>query len=1023
KSIQTANAVNSLSKDLISLIVSKVMTPAITPGGLSNFIPNLRDELAGLCDNLTNMTGNIHELCGVTTIDATEARQVINLCWVYLDGYERYANKNIDVFMYEKGRKAALYDKAVEAAEAYRDGFEERSKKSLEERVKQLSEPVKPVVPQTTDEDELLALADELKEGFEALDATFREDTKDRDGTLFSRLEEISYKGTRYDWSHPYYTGGAGIACFNLFVTDYPSSIDTLVFGYDLEHDLYNYQYLRDTGEDTFDKAIAQAEGCLDKLSAYETEAEGRYEAYLDTMLSYLAQFEGVRAALLTYDIEYNSFPTQAELQEKLEDYYKKCLTSEGKYVTYIPSQTEATIDDIRKVIEDYLEMLKAKKKEWIDFTETVDAALSDFHARYLEKQEDFEQTYQDMCRSLLECKRIYEDDTYKDYLRDLYKLNTYDHDQSDYAEAERRIAVIREECLKAHDSYDRERINAVVCNWRLENLLTQMKDMKGNLKGLDSGKVWLLNLMEGTQLKRIMDLSAELSEARNSEDYYLGGSNSCALYGFDNFGARMTYYSGYSYTEFSGMNSFELSLSGFYEEGVEMKPNYMRAEKETRDGMRDTLLNRINKETGYYSMGHYYNDDCRYLSYLYFDKSDYDGGSLQKGYYEIRNLFSDKIPGGYEYDLQNGLYEPVVKLSGPVSRNSDLNMMGDEMNPVTAEGDAALTADKELEIGEVWNLGSRIRLYPENATERTIVYESSDRDICTIDDNGVVTGTGNGVALVSVRALDSAWVKEEDGTITYTPAPLTYTVLVGTGVEDEGFTEETVYDEDAGICLKNYGTAENPCLYQETDNADGTKTIRMALNTVSPDLVYVAALYDAGGKLLRTRTLRGGYDTGWIPVSFTLKPENGLRLRLFALSENGFSPAGKVILDETIADGVPAGDAAFSYTLEDPDAGRSYVMLSIAGEYENVGSLPGLNEKSLYYIDQKLSETGEAISFSVRPKNTDAKQTVVLVSGGDGGESLIADPGAVQIVGHIDSTVPESGEKTTPPASDPVSG
>nr|MCR5356186.1 hypothetical protein [Lachnospiraceae bacterium] len=35
KSIQTANAVNSLSKDLISLIVSKVMTPAITPGGLS----------------------------------------------------------------------------------------------------------------------------------------------------------------------------------------------------------------------------------------------------------------------------------------------------------------------------------------------------------------------------------------------------------------------------------------------------------------------------------------------------------------------------------------------------------------------------------------------------------------------------------------------------------------------------------------------------------------------------------------------------------------------------------------------------------------------------------------------------------------------------------------------------------------------------------------------------------------------------------------------------------------------------
>lgn len=1017
KSIQTENAVKSISKDLINLIVSRVMMPSITPGGLSNFIPNFRDELIGLCDNVMGATTAIHKRCGVTTIDAEEAQQVIDLCWVYLDGYERYANKNIDAFMYEKGRKAELYEKAVDAAEEYRDGIKERTAESLEERLKQLSEPVKPVIPKTTDKDELLALAEDLKNGFLAIDDTYLEDKKNEDGTLFSRLQEIGIKGTRYEWPHPTNSSAAG-TCFDLMTTDYNSSIDDLVFGYNLQKDEYNYQFLKDTGEDSFDKAIAQSEDCLNKLSAYETEAEERYEAYLDVMLGYLPQFEGVRQALLTYDIEYNSFPTQTELKDELESYYKRCLTSADKPFSYVPSDTDATIEDIRKAIEDYLEDLKEKKKEWTEFTETTDKAISEFYDSYQEKQEDFEQTLEDLCKSLRECKRIFEDDTYGDYLGNLYLLNSSNHDRSDYDEAERRISFIREECLRAHENYETEQINAKACYWRLDNLLAEMRDMKGSLQGLDSGKIWLLNLMNDGKLRTVVDMEKEFSEERNNEDYVIRGSNMNGLH------REFEYLAGqYAYTEFSGMNSFEFSLSGLYEEGVRMKPNYMRSDKGTRDGMRDTLVNRVNKENGYYSMGHYYNSACPNLSYLYFKKSDYDGGSLQKGYYEINNLFSDKIPGGYEYDLQNGLYEPVVKLSGPVSRNADLMLSVDAADPLTAEGDAALTPDKRLEIGEEWDLGSRIRLYPENATERTIVYESSDGDICTIDDNGIVTGTGNGMAQISARALDSAWVEEEDGTVTYTPAPLKYIVLVGTGEEDEGSPEGTVHDENAGINLRNYGTEEAPRLYSEEDNDDGTKTIRMAINTASSELVYVAALYDDGGKLLQTRLLQGGSGSGWLPVSFTANPENGLRLRLFALHEKGFAPLGKVILDETIASGNAADDAALSYTVDKPDPGRSYVILSIAGDYDKAESLPGLSERKLYYIDQKLSEAGEAIKFSVRPKNTDVKQTVVLVSSVEGGESLISDPGDARIVGHINSTLSGSGAKSTPPASEPVSG
>ncbi|MBQ9550497.1 MAG: hypothetical protein IJU87_06770, partial [Lachnospiraceae bacterium] len=591
--------------------------------------------------------------------------------------------------MYEKGRKAELYEKAVDAAEEYRDGIKDRTEESLEERLKQLSEPVKPVIPKTTYKDELLALAEDLKNGFLAIDDTYLKDKKDEDGTLFSRLQEIGIKGTRYEWPHPTNSSAAG-TCFDLMTTDYNSSIDNLVFGYNLQKDEYNYQFLKDTGEDSFDKAIAQSEDCLNKLSAYETEAEERYEAYLDVMLGYLPQFEGVRAALLTYDIEYNSFPTQTELKDKLESYYKRCLTSADKPFSYVPSDTDATIEDIRKAIEDYLEDLKEKKKEWTAFTETTDKAISEFNDRYLEKQEDFEGTLEEMIRSLKECKRIYEDDTYADYLGDLYKLNSSDHDRSDYDEAERRISLIREECLRACENYEREQVNANACYWRLDNLLGQMRDMKGSLEGLDSGKVWLLNLMEGGKLRTVGDMQNEFSEESNNEDYVIRGSN------MNGFHREFEYLAGqYAYTEFSGMNSFELSLSGLYEEGVRMKPNYMRSDKGTRDGMRDTLVNRVNKENGYYSMGHYYNSACPNLSYLYFKKSDYDGGSLQKGYYEINNLFSDKIPGGYEYDLQNGLYEPVVKLSGPVSRNAGLMISVDAADPLTAGGDADLISDK----------------------------------------------------------------------------------------------------------------------------------------------------------------------------------------------------------------------------------------------------------------------------------------------------------------------------------------
>ena len=49
------------------------------------------------------------------------------------------------------------------------------------------------------------------------------------------------------------------------------------------------------------------------------------------------------------------------------------------------------------------------------------------------------------------------------------------------------------------------------------------------------------------------------------------------------------------------------------------------------------------------------------------------------------------------------------------------------------------------------------IRIYPELASNKNVTYTSSDTSICTVDENGVVTGVHFGAAVITVKTRDNA--------------------------------------------------------------------------------------------------------------------------------------------------------------------------------------------------------------------------------------------------------------------------
>lgn len=105
---------------------------------------------------------------------------------------------------------------------------------------------------------------------------------------------------------------------------------------------------------------------------------------------------------------------------------------------------------------------------------------------------------------------------------------------------------------------------------------------------------------------------------------------------------------------------------------------------------------------------------------------------------------------------------------------------------PVAVTGVTISPASVELESGETAPFSATIE--PEDATDQRLVWSSSDTDVFTVDQDGVVTGVGDGVATLTVTTMDGDHTDTASVSVTFvlvsvtgvTVAPTSNTIEVG---------------------------------------------------------------------------------------------------------------------------------------------------------------------------------------------------------------------------------------------------
>ena len=68
-------------------------------------------------------------------------------------------------------------------------------------------------------------------------------------------------------------------------------------------------------------------------------------------------------------------------------------------------------------------------------------------------------------------------------------------------------------------------------------------------------------------------------------------------------------------------------------------------------------------------------------------------------------------------------------------------------------------TNEIEFVVPQGGTKDTKIRIYPELASNKKVTYTSSNTDVCTVDESGIITGVHWGKAVVTVKTQDSSRV------------------------------------------------------------------------------------------------------------------------------------------------------------------------------------------------------------------------------------------------------------------------
>ena len=866
KSYQTSAAITSLSGDLISLICERALVPAITPGGLSALAPSFSGEMLGLMDKLTGLSDKVIETTAGRRLDASTARQIIDDCWAIIELNDQIANRCVDHFMELKGQKAAKYQEAADAINTYITANKALNDAAEQDAHDKAYVQVSPIVPYYSDLESL----SEAYQSFLKSYGSWYKSVEKTQGELRESLNAILDGAFRYSGEWPW----GNMDQVNPIRFDYFYGYHTISHDWneDLSKDIPNLTRVLREMPNAFAQARTEAQNDIAALEAYIPAYEAAVSSAAASWQTYRAKFLGFQSAFARFGEEYEiTVPSEGIEGVFLYDFYRD-LGCSGFDQAVLNDWDTCAYEPLSRTLERmqaYLTCLSDKENEW---NAGIQAVVSEIQTRY-----NAYKGVQDRYEVLLEQARAAKEtiiltidasDTmyYSSGAGELGAALAGETrqlmDEADLAGLQSLCDGLASDLETKWQTYEVNHTTWRGCVEEMEYLERKMEGIIGvnHINSPYNEYIDLLNMVGGGELKspsywtnlRLGIDNASLQEDATSEAEGVG------VLDVNTDGLRR------SYEEFTGENSIAALFNVYYDEALLQKPNYMRASASSRAQRAHDLK---------FNSSRYMSTDGAYNLYPITDFL-YTYGANAIGPQKIAGLIA-----GWDAQLEKG-YIPVTGLSGGPK--------------LMSEG-----PDLLLQPGETADLSPGVTVSPADATDKTLIWESSDDAVCWVDENGVITAWQEGTATITVRAADSAWTVA-DGETVYDPAPLAWTVQVGSG-KPPAVMRNRIVD------WHNYGTEEAPRLYAARDNGNGTVTVRCGVGMMDTDLRIAVALYRSNGQLCDLACLSPAPDFSFQSAVLTGPAGDSLVLKAFALdADRDYAPRTEPLLNETVTLDLP---------------------------------------------------------------------------------------------------------------------
>lgn len=255
-------------------------------------------------------------------------------------------------------------------------------------------------------------------------------------------------------------------------------------------------------------------------------------------------------------------------------------------------------------------------------------------------------------------------------------------------------------------------------------------------------------------------------------------------------------------------------------------------------------------------------------------------------------------IPSGASLDTNGKLTVDGGTLNGTPNGDVTYKVTGVSLNK------GSLT----LNVGESETLTATIT--PDNATDKSLTWESSDTSIATVDTSGTVTAVAQGTATITVTTADSG----KTATCTVTVNPVQYTVTVQT--DGNGSASASPATAPAGTTVTLTADPDSGYHFERWEIVSGGVTISGNQFTMPAENVTVKAVFD------RNSSGGGGSSYDYYTITATageggaISPSGSTRIREGRDQTYTITPDDGYRISDVLVDGESVG-AVESYTFD----------------------------------------------------------------------------------------------------------